>query len=378
MGDAAARRPGRRGDQDRGPGVGGDVGRYVPPYRDGGGLAVLRDVQPRQAQRVARPAHAGGPRGLRGPRARRRRRLLQPARRPAGEAAPSRYEDLRDVNPRIVCCSLSGFGNTGPRAAEPRLRLHAAGADGLDGADRRARRAADEVRRSRSSTSRAATWRRSRCWPACGAPAATASAATATSRCSRPRLSLLTYVGTWAASRGHAPARRAESAHPSIVPFQAFETADGWIDGRLREAEVLGQRCARRWAPDLATTSGSPSSTSAPSTATPCSRSCGRCSRARTPTSCVARLSAAGVPVRRRSTTCSARSRTAGGRARGASWLRASARSATVRQFASPLRLGATHARARTRRAHRAAVARPVRLRRRAPVRAAREGGAFG
>jgi crotonobetainyl-CoA:carnitine CoA-transferase CaiB-like acyl-CoA transferase len=42
-------------------------------------------------------------------------------------------------------------------------------------------------------------------------------------------LSLLTYVGTWAASRGHVTERRAESAHPSIVPFQAFQTADGWI-----------------------------------------------------------------------------------------------------------------------------------------------------
>ncbi len=29
------------------------------------------------------------------------------------------YETLRAVNPKIVCCSLSGFGSTGPRAAEP-------------------------------------------------------------------------------------------------------------------------------------------------------------------------------------------------------------------------------------------------------------------
>jgi crotonobetainyl-CoA:carnitine CoA-transferase CaiB-like acyl-CoA transferase len=30
-----------------------------------------------------------------------------------------RYEDLCRVNRRIVCCSLSGFGTTGPRADEP-------------------------------------------------------------------------------------------------------------------------------------------------------------------------------------------------------------------------------------------------------------------
>ena len=39
----------------------------------------------------------------------------------------------------------------------------------------------------------------------------------------------LMYVGTWAASRGYTPPRRRNSAHPSIVPFQAFPTADGWI-----------------------------------------------------------------------------------------------------------------------------------------------------
>jgi hypothetical protein len=31
------------------------------------------------------------------------------------------------------------------------------------------------------------------------------------------------------ASRGYEPERLADSAHQSIVPFQGFETADGWL-----------------------------------------------------------------------------------------------------------------------------------------------------
>jgi crotonobetainyl-CoA:carnitine CoA-transferase CaiB-like acyl-CoA transferase len=30
-----------------------------------------------------------------------------------------RYDDLKHLNPAIVCCSLSGFGMTGPRRADP-------------------------------------------------------------------------------------------------------------------------------------------------------------------------------------------------------------------------------------------------------------------
>ena len=30
-----------------------------------------------------------------------------------------RYDDLKVLNPRVVCCSLSGFGMTGPRAKDP-------------------------------------------------------------------------------------------------------------------------------------------------------------------------------------------------------------------------------------------------------------------
>ena len=63
-------------------------------------------------------------------------------------------------------------------------------------------------------------------------------------------LSLLTYVGTWAASRGFAPERRAESAHPSIVPFQAFQTADGWITVACAKQKFWLALCAALELPD--------------------------------------------------------------------------------------------------------------------------------
>ncbi len=42
-------------------------------------------------------------------------------------------------------------------------------------------------------------------------------------------LSMLTYPATWYLNGGLMSERTRHSAHPSIVPFQAFESADGWI-----------------------------------------------------------------------------------------------------------------------------------------------------
>ena len=40
---------------------------------------------------------------------------------------------------------------------------------------------------------------------------------------------MLTYLATWTLNGEYVPARTEHSAHPSLVPFQNFETADGWI-----------------------------------------------------------------------------------------------------------------------------------------------------
>ena len=90
VGHAPARRPRRRDRQDRGPALGGGRRPLRASLPGGRGLAVLRDVQPRQEERLAgSPASAGAWR-LRGSRARVRRGLLEPSRRPAVASSGSR------------------------------------------------------------------------------------------------------------------------------------------------------------------------------------------------------------------------------------------------------------------------------------------------
>jgi crotonobetainyl-CoA:carnitine CoA-transferase CaiB-like acyl-CoA transferase len=53
----------------------------------------------------------------------------------------------------------------------------------------------------------------------------------------------LMYLGTWAATMGYEPRRMPESAHPSIVPFQTFATADGWVVVACAKQKFWEQLC---------------------------------------------------------------------------------------------------------------------------------------
>ncbi|HET7045269.1 MAG TPA: CoA transferase, partial [Gaiellaceae bacterium] len=100
------------------PATGGDVGRYVPPFQQGeDGLwfesfnrnkrSISLDLRHPDARAVLEDLVRGAD------------ALYSNLRGDLPARLRIRYEDLRDVNPRIVCCSLSGFGQTGPRAAQP-------------------------------------------------------------------------------------------------------------------------------------------------------------------------------------------------------------------------------------------------------------------
>src|ERR687898_2147150 len=99
------------------PASGGDVGRYVPPFQEGEDSLFFETFN-RNKKSVSLDLRLEADRE-------RFERLVRVSdvvfsnlRGDQPEKLRPRYDDLKHVNPRIVCCSLSGFGMTGPRAAE--------------------------------------------------------------------------------------------------------------------------------------------------------------------------------------------------------------------------------------------------------------------
>jgi crotonobetainyl-CoA:carnitine CoA-transferase CaiB-like acyl-CoA transferase len=138
------------------------------------------------------------------------------------------YSDLAPINPAIVCVSLSGFGSTGPRAAEGGYDYTVQALAGWmsltgepDGQPTKSGLSLVDFSAGyvAALAALAGLHRARRDGVGCDADISLFDTA----------LALLTYVGTWSASQGHETPRRAQSAHPSIVPFQLFATADGHI-----------------------------------------------------------------------------------------------------------------------------------------------------
>jgi len=232
------------------PATGGDVGRYVPPFQDGEASlffetfnrnkrSVSLDLRHPDAHRVfedlVRVSDAVYS-NLRGD---------QPAR------LGLTYERLRHVNDRIVCCSLSGFGMTGPRAREggyDYIMQGLAGWMSLTGGpdDPPTKSGLSLVDLSGGYASiialLAGLHRARRDGVGCDCDVSLLDTA----------LAELCYVGTWAASSGYVPPRRRHSAHPSIVPFQNFPTADGWIVVACPKEKFWRLLCEAIGRPELA------------------------------------------------------------------------------------------------------------------------------
>lgn len=231
------------------PGSGGDVGRYVPPYQEGedslffetfnrGKLSVSLDLRAPAGHRVFHDLVRGSDvvfSNLRGG--------------VAGRLGLD-YAALSGVNERIVCCSLSGFGSSGPRADEAGYDYLVQGLAGWmaltgapDGPPTKSGLSLVDLSAGYAAAIAilAGLRRAEREGVGCDCDISLFETA----------LHQLCYVATWAASAGYIPARLDDSAHPSIVPFQNFPTADGWIVVACPKERFWRALCAALGRPDL-------------------------------------------------------------------------------------------------------------------------------
>jgi crotonobetainyl-CoA:carnitine CoA-transferase CaiB-like acyl-CoA transferase len=162
-----------------------------------------------------------------------------------------RYEDLKHLNPRVVCCSLSAFGMTGDLRAEPGydyILQAMAGWMSLTGEPD-----APPAKSGLSVVDFAAGL-------AAGysllAGLLSASRTGVGMDCDVSlydvAISFLSYPGTWHLTAGHEPQRMSRSAHPSLVPFQAFQASDGWVVIGCAKEKFFARMCEGLGCPEVA------------------------------------------------------------------------------------------------------------------------------
>jgi crotonobetainyl-CoA:carnitine CoA-transferase CaiB-like acyl-CoA transferase len=139
-----------------------------------------------------------------------------------------RYQDLRHKNEQIVCCFLSAFGMTGSAQDRPGYDYIMQGRAGwmsLTGEpygipEKSGLSLVDYVTGMAASTAMVSAVLGAR---------RTGRGADCDLSLFDAAIGMLSYVGTWQLNRDYVPTRTAHSAHPSLVPFQNFQTSDGWI-----------------------------------------------------------------------------------------------------------------------------------------------------
>lgn len=209
------------------PRTGGDVGRYVPPFQSGEDSLFFETFNRNKKSISLDLAHPGGRRVFEDL-VRRSDVVYSNLRGDVPEAIGLRYADLRDVNPGVVCCSLSAFGMSGPRRAEPGYDYVLQGVAGWmsltgepDGPPSKSGLSMVDFSGGLVAGMAILAALHAARRDGVGGDCDVSLFDTA--------ISMLTYQATWHLTGGFEPQRKGRSAHPSLVPFQAFNTADRWI-----------------------------------------------------------------------------------------------------------------------------------------------------
>lgn len=229
---------------------GGDVSRTVPPYADGSDSlfyqafnrskqSITLDVESDEGReifhRLVKNADAVYS-NLRGDLPARLRLL---------------YEDLSPWNERIVCCHLTGYGRHGARAAEPaydyliqaEIGMMSLTGDPAGGPERCGLSIIDFLGGVTGALALATGILSAR---------ATGKGTDVDVSLLDVGYSLLNYLAIWTLNEGYVPRRMPDSAHPSLVPSQLFQTSDGYVVVMCNKDKFWVELCTLLNEPDLA------------------------------------------------------------------------------------------------------------------------------
>ncbi len=233
------------------PRTGGDVGRYVPPFQHDQDSLFFETFNRNKKSIQLDLANPAG------------RRVFEDLVRVSDVVfsnlrgdVPNKigitYATLGHLNPAIVCCSLSAFGMTGPRRDEPGYDYVLQGIAGW--MDLTGEPGGPPSKSGLSLVDFSG-----------GLVAATAILAGlhAARRdgiggdCDvslfDTAIAMLSYQATWHLTGGYEPQRKGRSAHPSLVPFQAFPTGDRWIVVACAKEKFFARLVAALGCPELST-----------------------------------------------------------------------------------------------------------------------------
>jgi crotonobetainyl-CoA:carnitine CoA-transferase CaiB-like acyl-CoA transferase len=209
------------------PKSGGDVGRYVPPYAEGED-SLFFEVFNRNKKSLSLDLTTDSGRKVFEDLVRNADAVYSNLRGDVPAKIGITYDDLKHINPKIVCCSLSGFGMTGPRQKEPGYDYILQGLGGWmdvtgepDGPPTKSGLSMVDYSGGFIAAISLLAGIHAAQRDGVGMDCDVSLYDTA--------VAMLTYPGIWALNTDFVPQRTRHSAHPSLVPFQVFQTKDSWI-----------------------------------------------------------------------------------------------------------------------------------------------------
>ena len=209
------------------PNFSGDVGRYVPPFNEGKD-SLFHETFNRGKKSIVMDINSEDGRKIFNELVKKCDVMYSNFRGDVPEKLKIRYEDLKHINKKIVCVSLTGFGMTGPRRSEPGYDYIMQGLTGWmnltgepDGPPTKSGLSLVDYSGGLIAAIAILAGVHSAKRDGKGMDCDLSLYDTA--------LSLLTYPATWWLSKEYEVARFSRSSHPSLVPFQLFKGSDNWF-----------------------------------------------------------------------------------------------------------------------------------------------------